>query len=60
MRMTLGGFPAESEEVDMQIENSANPVRILNDLALIDVFRLLHEFRLGAVSWLRRFRGDRE
>ena len=35
-------------------------VRILNDLALIDVFRLLHEFRPGAISGLRRFRGDRE
>ena len=58
--MTLGGFPAVSEEVDMQIQNSANPVRILNDLALIGVFRSLREFRLGAVSWLRRFPGDRE
>jgi len=59
MRMTLGGFPAVSEEVDMQIQNSANPVRILNDLALIGVFRSLREFRLGVVSWLRRFPGDR-
>ena len=57
--MTLGGFPAVSEEVDMQIQNSANPVRILNDLALIGVFRSLREFRLGVVSWLRRFPGDR-
>ncbi|GEM_PF-2078238 len=34
--------------------------RISNYLPLKDVFRLLLEFRLGVVSWLRRFLGDRE
>ena len=46
--------------VSTMLVSAIRVVRISNYLPLIDVFRLLHEFRLGAVSWLRRFPGDRE